>query len=363
MDQFMSDKKFTIIMPLYNHELYVGDAILSVLNQKYSNFELIVCNDGSTDNSLEVVKSFKDDRIKYISKPNAGTVSALNACILESTGEYICWLSSDDYYGENKLNYHLYAHNNSDAQISIVPSASFKGSNFTKIEYNIDGGISRMLSFFEKNPINGLAICAHRDMYLNYGLFNSRYRYSHDYERWLCFLKYEEPIYIDGDPQSFTRLGTSFVEENNPFVLGVLDNLKALVRLLLGGLEYFIPSKYAINDESLKYILQYFLILSVGSNNYFFRYGISEIYVKSLCEFIIKFNAFKIFDELKKSSFYETSDDIRNIINECSLRLEHNDVKQDPFLFINYLKSLANSKGLSIDEKKGVDFYINDCLY
>jgi glycosyltransferase involved in cell wall biosynthesis len=359
----MTKTKFSIIMPLFNHELYVGDAINSVLNQKYSNFELIICNDGSTDNSYEIAKSFNDDRIKFINKPNAGTVSALNACILQSSGEYICWLSSDDYFEINKLDYHLYAHNNSNSLVSVAPSATFKNENFTNIDYKIKSGLSRMFSFFEKNPINGLAICAHRNMYLNYGLFNSRYKYSHDYERWLCFLKYEEPVYIDGAPQSFTRLGTSFVEDNNPFILGVLDNIKVLVRLMSGGLEYFIPNKFTINDDSLVYILKYFLILSHSSNNYLFRYGLSEIYIKSLCSFIIKFHATTVFNDLINSNFYDTSEDVRKIMNECKNRIETNDIKQDPFLFFNFLKSLSVAGGLSEKEKVGVSYYINDCFY
>jgi hypothetical protein len=72
-----------------------------------------------------------------------------------------------------------------------------------------------------------------------------------------------------------------------------LDNIKVLVRLMSGGLEYFIPNKFTINDDSLVYILKYFLILSHSSNNYLFRYGLSEIYIKSLCSFIIKFHATK----------------------------------------------------------------------
>lgn len=72
----MQQPFFSIIMPLYNHSAYVGEAIESVLNQSLGDFELVVCNDGSTDTSLEVVQSFKDDRIKVINKPNGGTVSA-----------------------------------------------------------------------------------------------------------------------------------------------------------------------------------------------------------------------------------------------------------------------------------------------
>jgi glycosyltransferase involved in cell wall biosynthesis len=358
----MPNKKFSVIMPLYNHELYVSEAITSVLNQDYSNFELIICNDGSTDNSFELAQSFKDDRITLINKPNGGTVSALNACIMESSGDFICWLSSDDYYSDEKLSYHLFAHSNNNTLLSIAPSASFRDNKKTKIDLNMSSGSSRMLSFFGKNPINGLAICAHREMYLKYGLFNPRYKYSHDYERWLCFLKYEEPLYVDGSPQSFTRLGTSFVEDNNPFVLGVLDNIKVLTRLLSNGLEYFVPDGFPISEQSLDDLLKYFFSLSNASNNYFYRYGLSEIYIKSLSTFILKYNAIHIANDIKNSDFHLSSSDVQQLIDECLSRIRINDIKQDPFLFVSFLKSLSNSSILPTNESKGVGYYINDCF-
>jgi glycosyltransferase involved in cell wall biosynthesis len=356
----MSKKKFSVIMPLYNHEKYVDEAINSVLNQSYENFELIICNDGSTDNSLEKLQAYNDDRIKIIDKPNGGTVSALNTCILESNGEFICWLSSDDYYNKDKLNYHLFAHNNSGALLSIAPSASFKGDKISPILYDIPSGPTRLLPFFGKNPINGLAICAHRNLYLQYGLFNPRYKYSHDYERWLCFLRHVDPIYVNGDPQSFTRLGTSFVEDSSPFVLGILDNIKVLIGLVGNGLENITPIEYPINNDSLTYLLQHFLSLSKSSNNYFYRHGISDVYIKAICRFILKFKAIDNLEFLNNSSFYDSSENIKGIIDQCKIRVETGDILHDPFTFAIFLKSLSNSTKIQDKEKKGISLYVRD---
>jgi glycosyltransferase involved in cell wall biosynthesis len=358
----MSDKKFTVIMPLYNHDLYVGEAIQSVLNQKYENFELIICNDGSTDNSLEVVKSFNDKRINIIDKPNGGCVSALNACILQSTGDYICWLSSDDYFGDEKLNYHSFAHENSKSLISIAPSAEFRGDQFVDIKYSIEGGISRMLPFLGRNPINGLAICAHRNMYLNYGLFDSRYKYSHDYERWLAFLKYEEPVYVDGKAQSFTRLGTSFIQDSNPYFLGDLDNFQLLSRRLFQGLEYFIPIQYEINDDALRYMIKLFLKYSDSNFNYFFKMGFSDYYIKSLCQFLIKFNALKIFIDIEKNESSQFSKMSNYVIRECLHRIDKNNFSMNPYDFYTHLKSLCSNDILAREKKSCVDYYLNNIL-
>jgi hypothetical protein len=70
-----------------------------------------------------------------------------------------------------------------------------------------------------------------------------------------------------------------------------------------------------------------------------------------------------LLNDLINSNFYDTSEDVRKIMNECKNRIETNDIKQDPFLFFNFLKSLSVAGGLSEKEKVGVSYYINDCFY
>jgi hypothetical protein len=92
------DPLLTVVMPVYNNEKYIGKAIESVLNQTFQNFELLVVDDGSTDNSISIVNnySFYDKRIRVIKKKNGGTGSALNLGFAEARGEYGTWVSSDD---------------------------------------------------------------------------------------------------------------------------------------------------------------------------------------------------------------------------------------------------------------------------
>lgn len=87
----------SVIMPVYNSGKYLGEAINSILNQTYSHFEFIIIDDGSIDNSQEIIESFTDERIRYIKNTsNKGIVYSLNKAIELSTGDYIARMDSDD---------------------------------------------------------------------------------------------------------------------------------------------------------------------------------------------------------------------------------------------------------------------------
>lgn len=95
----MGDCLVSVIIPVYNTEQYIVECIDSIINQTYSNIEIIIINDGSTDNSLEILKEFDSNysNIKLISQENMGNSVARNRGIEESKGEYIYFLDSDDY--------------------------------------------------------------------------------------------------------------------------------------------------------------------------------------------------------------------------------------------------------------------------
>ena len=94
---------FSIIIPSYNRANHLPKAIESVLAQSFTDWELIIVDDGSTDNTSDVVASYNDPRIKYIYQENAERSAARNNGIRNANGEWICFLDSDDVY----LNQHL----------------------------------------------------------------------------------------------------------------------------------------------------------------------------------------------------------------------------------------------------------------
>ena len=95
--------KISVILPVYNSEKYIRKAIESVLNQTFSDFELIIVNDGSTDNTLDIIKSFEDDRITIINQSNQGPGAARNNALKIARGQYVMYLDSDDWYHERAL--------------------------------------------------------------------------------------------------------------------------------------------------------------------------------------------------------------------------------------------------------------------
>src|SRR5438309_8460832 len=100
-----SEPLVSIIIPCYNAEKYIGQTNESIFNQTYKNFEILVINDGSTDESMEIIKKYQqlDARIKYIDQSNKGVANARNKGIEESKGNIIAFLDADDAWEPENL--------------------------------------------------------------------------------------------------------------------------------------------------------------------------------------------------------------------------------------------------------------------
>lgn len=95
--------KFSVIIALYNKAPYIESTLNSVLAQTYTDFEIIIADDGSTDGSAKIVKSFKDKRIKYFYKENEGVSAARNFAIDKANGNYFAFLDADDIWHNDHL--------------------------------------------------------------------------------------------------------------------------------------------------------------------------------------------------------------------------------------------------------------------
>lgn len=104
MLKFNSNKDLlSVIIPSYNHHLFIREAIEGVLNQTYRNLELIIVDDGSKDNSVEIIKEYNDERIKLIVQENQGAHNAINNGLKLANGKYIAILNSDDVFEINRF--------------------------------------------------------------------------------------------------------------------------------------------------------------------------------------------------------------------------------------------------------------------
>ena len=133
----------SVIVPVYNVEEYLEECLNSILVQTYTNLEILIVNDGSTDNSLEILQEFsqRDSRITIFTKENGGLSSARNLAIDEAKGEYFTFIDSDDYIEENYIEYLMKSLIDNEADISIVNSYHMINGKRKDI-INNDGSVS-----------------------------------------------------------------------------------------------------------------------------------------------------------------------------------------------------------------------------
>lgn len=115
--------KITVVIPVYNAEAYLDKTIQSVLAQSYSDFEVILVNDGSQDRSVEICEQFHDPRIQILHQENQGPAAARNLGIRHAQGEYVAFLDGDDLWTEDKLARHIeHLDRNPEVGVSFCPS-------------------------------------------------------------------------------------------------------------------------------------------------------------------------------------------------------------------------------------------------
>ena len=136
----------SVIIPAYNREKVIKKSIESVLNQTIKNIEVIVVDDGSKDNTKNIVMSIKDERLKYIYQENAGACAARNRGIAEAKGEYIAFHDSDDEWLENKLEKQIMLLDNGADFVSCGMRRN-TSQKIKKIELDYDITISNLLKY------------------------------------------------------------------------------------------------------------------------------------------------------------------------------------------------------------------------
>ena len=197
----------SVIMASYNHEKYIKNAIDSVLNQTYKNIELIIIDDCSTDNTRQVLKNIKDNRIKKIySTQNLGAVKNFNKLISLCQGDYVAFIGSDDIWEKNKLELQMncFSNKNIGAVFSLAKIIDEDGN-----EINDDSIFNK--NIFLKNQANrgdwfriffesGNHLChpsavVRKNIINEIGEFNPIYKQLHDFDYWIRLInKYD--IYV-----------------------------------------------------------------------------------------------------------------------------------------------------------------------
>ncbi|WP_119793017.1 glycosyltransferase family 2 protein [Flavobacterium anhuiense] len=183
----MISPSISIIVPCYNQAQYLNEALTSVMNQTYENWECIIVNDGSSDNINEIAQKWldKDFRFKYVSKSNGGLSSARNAGITVAKGEFILPLDADDKIGHNYLKLALYEFQK-DSSLKIVYCKAEKFGD------EVGDWILKPFSLYnlsKKNMIFCTALYKKKEWELAGGYDTNMIYGLEDWEFWISMLK------------------------------------------------------------------------------------------------------------------------------------------------------------------------------
>lgn len=173
--------RVSVLIPTWNRERYLGQAIESVLAQTYRDFEVIVVDDGSTDGTAALVRRY--ETVRYVYQPHSGIPAARNRALEEARGELIAWLDSDDMYEPEKLERQVeYLDSHPTCQIVFCLQRSF--SDIADSE--MTDRQRRLAAIYGDGVRVYLAsACIRREVFTRYGGFEEKYAYGEDTE-WIA---------------------------------------------------------------------------------------------------------------------------------------------------------------------------------
>ncbi|AFY54116.1 putative glycosyltransferase [Rivularia sp. PCC 7116] len=206
----------SVIIPVFNGEVTIGETINSILNQTFRDIEIIIINDGSTDDTLATIKEISDSRIKIFSYPNAGLSASRNRGISQAKGEYISFIDADDLWTTDKLELQWKAlQENPQAAIAyswtdyIDESSQFLKSG-RRIKANGDVFSKLLVINFLENGSNPLI---HRKALEKVGGFDESLAAAEDIDMWLRLAANYEFVCVE-KPQILYRTSTSSMSAN-----------------------------------------------------------------------------------------------------------------------------------------------------
>lgn len=182
----MSAPRLSMIMPVRNEELFLRSALNSLLAQTYTDFELIVVDDGSTDGSCDIARSTGDRRVRVIAGPAQGLSAARNAGIAAAVGQLIAFADGDDESEPNRLELQIAAlgERHLDAISCAYLPLDARGHAFSPTSYLEDPEAIKWASY-SYMPVCGPAMMCRAELFKSAGIFNDAYFPAEDYE-WFC---------------------------------------------------------------------------------------------------------------------------------------------------------------------------------
>lgn len=235
----MIESKVTIIVPVYNSELYLQDTFNSINSQDYENIEVIMVDDGSTDNSFDLMKNLtlRDNRLKIYKQQNSGPSAARNKAIIESSGYFILPVDSDDLLSPNYVRLCVEEFiNNTDIKL-VYGGAEYFGQKTGKWDlpvYSFD-------NLLTDNMIHCSAMFKKEDA-LKVGLYNEDLKHGfEDWDFWLRFLSKDDRVVYLKDAVLYYRTRSN--SRNNKIIANKSQVDETLNLIIIKNL-----SKYNYNN-------------------------------------------------------------------------------------------------------------------
>ena len=233
----------SVVIPLYNKEKSIAQTLECVLNQTYKDFEVIVVDDGSKDNSAAIVEAFNDERIRLVRQKNGGVSAARNRGTAEARGEYVAFLDADDAWKQNHLEsitnlIHQFPKSRAWATCYVN---NLNGENhriiLNKLPFNGDTGL--LTNYFEvcscsHPPVCSITTCVEKSLLKEIGGFPLGVTSGEDLLTWAriaiktdwAYTKKATAVYMMPATNSFTERPTRPNDEGDP----VCDGLKLLLK-------------------------------------------------------------------------------------------------------------------------------------
>ena len=191
-----SNPKISVLMSVYNGEKFISESINSILNQTYKNFEFLIVNDGSTDNSEKIIKSFSDSRIIYLSKQNTGLTKSLNYGLKQAKGEYIARIDCDDYSLPNRLDIQI-KKIQKNKQLGLVASRAiiFENNDKRSTPFYTEENIQEIIK--NKNPFVHSSVLISKYYFKKINFYDESFSVSQDYDAWMRLSKISKLSMVD----------------------------------------------------------------------------------------------------------------------------------------------------------------------
>lgn len=233
----MSEAQITVIIPCYNQGHYLTDAVQSVIAQTYTNWECLIVDDGSTDNTKEVAARFCkiDKRVKYIYKENGGLSSARNKGLEEAKGEFIQFLDSDDIIAENKFSASAHEFLTTDIIISnfktFTEKDQLKAPSFRLHESMIN--FHSLLMGWDEKFVLPIHTGLFRSALFDNLRFNEKLKAKEDWLMWLQIYQQKvKTVFIDKPYALYRSTPNSMSQEKSKMDKSLIDVFRLIYPIL-----------------------------------------------------------------------------------------------------------------------------------